>query len=71
MPGRRVLAPCLTSRRSDRVETVLEHRRRPRLPWIEAVTPAYVPPNRTWDMEAWRVALASDAASRIPGDGHA
>jgi hypothetical protein len=35
---------------------------------IAALADAYTPPTRTWDAEAWRTAVASDAASHTSAD---
>jgi len=35
---------------------------------IAALADAYAPPTRTWDAEAWRTAVASDAASHTSAD---
>jgi len=35
---------------------------------IAALAAAYTPPTRTWDQEAWRTAVASDAASHTSAD---
>jgi hypothetical protein len=58
--ARAVLETCL-DQRLDTIETAVESGR-DRLA-IAALAASYKPPIRTWDMEAWKAALASDAAS--------
>jgi hypothetical protein len=56
------IAPCL-AQSLNAIEAALEAGAdRPR---VAALTGAYSPPLRTWDMEAWRATLASEVANRI------
>ena len=60
--ARVAITPCMTAA-LDRVEAALDagDARAP----VTAAVPGYDPPTRTWDMEAWRAAVASDAASHM------
>jgi hypothetical protein len=62
---RAVLETCL-DQRLDTIEAAVEGARDRRV--IASLVTAYMPPTRTWDTEAWKAALASDAASHTSAD---
>jgi hypothetical protein len=63
--ARAVLGPCL-DQQLDTIETAVNSARERRA--IIALADAYAPPTHTWDAEAWKAALASDAASHTSAD---
>lgn len=62
---RAVLEPCL-DQQLDTIEAAVDGARDRRT--IIALADTYRPPTRTWDTEAWKATLASDAASHTSAD---
>jgi hypothetical protein len=62
---RAALEECL-DQQLDTIEAAVDGARDRRI--IAALAAAYAPPSRTWDTEAWKATLASDAASHTSAD---